>query len=81
MARTCMHFNVPESLSKAVSVAARVRMISAAGYVRGALLDRLAADGIDLARLDDHAPEQVAQPVAAADDDPLDRLIASMAAP
>lgn len=71
--RVCIHCNVPAPLSKAVAVAARVKMVSSASYIRMALASALAGDGIDLERLDTK-PEPPAKPVAEGDD-PLNRIL------
>jgi hypothetical protein len=46
---TLIQIRTPETLAKALTAAADRRLTSRSDYIRGALLDRLRADGIDLA--------------------------------
>jgi hypothetical protein len=43
-----VHFRCPETLPTAIKRAADKKMISASAYMRQAIVDRLARDGIDL---------------------------------
>lgn len=57
-----IQFRAPEFLTKALDSAADRRLTSRSDYIRSTLLDRLRADGIEPAKLDEVALRAILKP-------------------